>query len=131
MIIRMTVYDNDFTSLIETFAEDLYDKIYWVKSMPEGYPPEDWIEKEIKPREKLKQIIDGEIGLLGTSDIKLVQDAVFDEWSKYVDTINTHPDTKEYLKKNFESETLFTYEDKWENDEVVYYFTNARKWISQ
>ena len=52
-------------------------------------------------------------------------------WCKYVDSTEKEDRIKEYLKRDFTCSFSFSFEDKWENGEVVYYFTTAKKWISQ
>ena len=52
-------------------------------------------------------------------------------WGKYVDSGEQEDRIKEYLKRDFKVDLSFKFEDKWENGEVVYYFTHADKWISQ
>lgn len=68
---------------------------------------------------------------LTDEDKVVLRAAVFLEWCDYVDKLQNRDGTKEYLKKNFEVSVGFDFTDKWENGEVVYYFTTNQKWISQ
>lgn len=72
---------------------------------------------------------------LTDEDKVLLREAVFLEWCDYLDSLpvddEMDAETKEYLKKNFVVSVSFRFTDKWENGEVVYYFTTNQKWISQ
>ena len=72
---------------------------------------------------------------LTKEDRVLLRAAVFLEWCDYLDSLpvddEMDAETKEYLKKNFVVSVSFRFTDKWENGEVVYYFTTNQKWISQ
>ena len=52
-------------------------------------------------------------------------------WGNYVDSGEQESAEKELLKRDFKISFGFNYQEKWENGEVVYYFTTANKWISQ
>lgn len=131
MIFRITVNDNDFTDILERFATNLFDRIYWAKDKPEMDSTE-WYEKIYKPEQEIQKLMNPNITSNLTDEDKAVLRAVvFLEWCDYVDNLPNRDDTKEYLKKNFEVSVGFDFTDKWENGEVVYYFTTNQKWISQ
>lgn len=131
MIFRITVNDNDFTDILERFANNLFDRIYWAKDKPEMDSTE-WYEKIYKPKQEIQKLMNPNITSNLTDEDKVVlRAAVFLEWCDYVDNLPNRDDTKEYLKKNFEVSVGFDFTDKWENGEVVYYFTTNQKWISQ
>lgn len=131
MIFRITVNDNDFTDVLEKFANNLFDRIYWAKDKPEMDSTE-WYEKIYKPKQEIQKLMNPNITSNLTDEDKVVlRAAVFLEWCDYVDNLPNRDNTKEYLKKNFEVSVSFDFTDKWENGEVVYYFTTNQKWISQ
>lgn len=131
MIFRITVNDNDFTDILERFANNLFDRIYWAKDKPEMDSTE-WYEKIYKPKQEIQKLMNPNITSNLTDEDKVVlRAAVFLEWCDYVDNLPNRDDTKEYLKKNFEVSVGFDFTDKWENGEAVYYFTTNQKWISQ
>ena len=131
MIFRITVNDNDFTDVLEKFANNLFDRIYWAKDKPEMDSTE-WYEKIYKPKQEIQKLMNPNITSNLTDEDKVVlRAAVFLEWCDYVDNLPNRDNTKEYLKKNFEVSVGFDFTDKWENGEVVYYFTTNQKWISQ
>lgn len=131
MIFRITVNDNDFTDILERFANNLFDRIYWAKDKPEMDSTE-WYEKIYKPKQEIQKLMNPNITSNLTDEDKVVlRAAVFLEWCDYVDNLPNRDNTKEYLKKNFEVSVGFDFTDKWENGEVVYYFTTNQKWISQ
>ena len=133
MIIRMTIEDNDYTELLEDFVEDLrehffqYSKKYLADSSTfdnfyDIFECEEVLRKTMwaqSPRD------------LTFSGPELLKQRLHELWSDYVDSGEQEPDEKALLKKDFKTDLSFTYEEKWENGEVVYYFTTANKWISQ
>lgn len=136
MIFRITVNDNDFTEVLEKFANNLFDRVYWVKDKPEEMSSTEWYEKLYKPKQEIQKLMNPNItSSLTKEDKVLLRAAVFLEWCDYIDSLPTDDEmdaeTKEYLKKNFVVSVSFLFTDKWENGEVVYYFTTNQKWISQ
>ena len=132
MIIRMTVHDNDFTGIIESFSRNLANKIMFARDMDPDENPNDWYEKEFLPKKTIRDIIMNHEELTD-EDKALMKAAVIIEWANYVPHAfhDDKEDSEDYLKRNFEVTISDTYVDKWENDEVVYYFTNPNLYISQ
>ena len=131
MIFRITVNDNDFTSILECFADDLFDRIYYAKDDPEMNSTE-WYEKIYKPKQEIQKLMNPNITSKLTDEDKVALRAtVLLEWCDYIDSLSVLDDTKDYLKNNFKVSVSFDFTDKWENGEVVYYFTTNQKWISQ
>lgn len=133
MIIRMTVEDNDFTELLEDFANDLRKFFFQeTKSNYENdYNPEITLQL-IETEETIRQTLWAESMKEVTEEGKtLLKARLHIMWGKYVDSGEQEDRIKDYLKKDFDCSFSFKFEDKWENGEVVYYFTGADKWISQ
>ena len=133
MIIRMTVEDNDFTEMLEDFADNLFERLYIESSLVlnEFYDPE-MLHRLIEIEETIRKTMWAESMDDITDEAKtLLKAKLVIIWCKYVDSTKKEDRIKEYLKRDFTCSFSFSFEDKWENGEVVYYFTTAKKWISQ
>lgn len=133
MIIRMTVEDNDYTEMLEKFADNLFERLYIESSLVlnEFYTPE-VLHELIEIEETIRKTMWAESMDGITDEAKtLLKVKLHIIWGKYVDSIEKEDRIKAYLKRDFDCSFSFTFEDKWENGEVVYYFTTAKKWISQ
>lgn len=134
MIIKMTVHDNDHTQLIERFADKLYNRIYF-SPVPRRASKEASIEEQLElihtEREIQKLLNPNITERLTVEDKTLLKAAVFLNWCDFVDSCSKKDSTKEYLKKNFRVSISYTFKDRWENSEAVYYFTTGQKWLSQ
>ena len=133
MIIRMTVEDNDYTEMLEKFANNLFERLYIESSLVlnEFYDSET-LHKLIETEETIRKTMWAESMDDITDEAKtLLKAKLVIIWGKYVDSIEQEDRIKDYLKRDFTVSFSFNFEDKWENGEVVYYFTHADKWISQ
>ena len=133
MIIRMTVEDNDYTEMLEKFADNLFEHLYIESSLVlnEFYDP-DTLHRLIETEETIRKTMWAESMNDITDEAKtLLKAKLVIIWGKYVDSVAKEDRIKEYLKRDFDCSFSFAFEDKWENGEVVYYFTTAKKWISQ
>ena len=133
MIIRMTVEDNDFTEMLEDFADNLFERLYIESSLVvnEFYDPE-MLHRLIEIEETIRKTMWAESMDDITDEAKtLLKAKLVSIWCKYVDSTKKEDRIKAYLKRDFTCSFSFSFEDKWENGEVVYYFTTAKKWISQ
>lgn len=129
MIIRITVNDNDFTEILENFADVLFDKLY----LGSGKKMDFETSKIIM---EIQSIINPNITTNITKEQSVtLRGAVFLAWCDYIDALPTTDlmtdHTKDYLKKNFEVSVGYEFTDKDENGEAVYFFTTNQKWISQ
>jgi hypothetical protein len=140
MIIRMIVEDNDFTEMLEDFANDL-KKLFFQETKSNFQETKSNYENDYNP-EILHQLIETEETIrqtLWAGSIKevteegkiLLKARLYIMWGKYVDSGEQEDRIKDYLKRDFTVSFSFNFEDKWENGEAVYYFTTADKWISQ
>lgn len=129
MIIKMTVNDNDFTQNIEKFCNKLIPNLCY-KTIPKNISSD--YEKVLafyKAQEKVQRLLVR--SRLTDEDKKTIQYSVFECWWEYVDKQNWSAHTKKYLKEHFKCVVLSRFADRWENGEVVYYFTTNQKWITQ
>lgn len=130
MIIKITVKDNDFTQILERFATELFDRLYF------GFEPKsdniDEIVASYRAEKELQRLLNSNIKEKLSQDEKAVIKAnVVTEWWKFVETLNKEEHTKEYLRKNFLVSISERFTERWENGESVYFFTMSQKWISQ
>lgn len=129
----MTVEDNDFTELLEDFANDLR-KLFFQETKcnyENDYNPEILLQL-IETEETIRQTLwAGSMEEVTEEGKTLLKARLHIMWGKYVDSGEQEDRVKEYLKRDFNCSFSFTFNDKWENGEVVYYFTRTDKWISQ
>lgn len=133
MIIRMTVEDNDFTELLEDFANDLVNLFFQetTYNCSNDYNPE-ILHQLIETEETIRRTLWAESMKEVTEEGKtLLKARLHIMWGRYVDSGEQEDEIKDYLKRDFKVDISFKFEDKWENGEAVYYFTHAGKWISQ
>lgn len=129
MIIKMSVTDNDFTQDIEKFCDELILNLCY-KAIPKDiYSEYEKILAFYKTQEEIRRLLAKE--KLTEDDKTVIKYAVFECWCKYVDDKEWTEHTKKYLKDNFKCSILSKFTDRWENGEVVYYFTTNQKWITQ
>lgn len=144
MIIRMTVNDNDFRDVLESFCKSLFIDLwtgngYTISS--KGYS----IEQEI---ERFHHTLDVQALLNPNNDHNLTKeekellcDDIKVLWNNFViehlKQIHTYFDedailsASDYLIRSFRVDIWFRFFDKFENGEVVYYFTTNQKFITQ
>ena len=131
MIVRVDYKDNDLQSNLENFFKQFRFKNYYAYS--HDLQVEDDLEKWKVTRVEMEDLFE---------EVIYKSDNISDEnvlkFSEYVrksilsylrDLVSN--ETFEYLDKNISVSVLSTFSEKWENDEVIYYFTNADKFIVQ
>lgn len=130
MIIRMTVYDNDFTGLIERFCTDLWYNLFFGLNS-EVPKDEDSIETIFNwrlRREEIQKLLNPNVTekLDDEGEWRIISE-VLHLWRRFT---SSHP-SYDYLTREFKVAIQYKMEDKWENGEVVYYFTTNQKFITQ
>lgn len=129
MIIKLTVKDNDFTMLIEEFCENLFEKLCF---NTRDYDDPLELYQAIKATDEIRKIIFDDEPKNLTDEVKTILKAkVFMEWASFIDSTDVKESTKEYLKKEFRCSFSYTFKDRWENGENVYYFTHGQKFLTQ
>lgn len=132
MIFRMTVEDNDYTELVETFADNLFDKLYWFGENPDEMNLYTGYSTRYTAQEDLQRILNPNITThLTREDEIILRGAIIVKWAEYVDKLHKNEHTDKYLRDNFQVTVGYTFEDKWENGEVVYYFTTNNSILTQ
>ena len=128
MIIKATFHDNDYKNVLEGFFnKGLYLMLCYVK---EGLT--DSVE-DTTLYVRYSTIIDKYCKMIQDEKIfdkKTQQDLinmVGDAFNKYIDEM--YSEQAKYLKENLEIEILDSVNDKWENGEVLYFFTMHNKYV--
>ena len=131
MILKATFKDNDFTEVLEDFFEQplflgiLYCLNKW-KDNTDSEILKKYRDTQIEMQAYLhiiqdeKQFTPNKRGRF----ITILRDSIKD-WLK-----DNYPDDYNYLSNNLHIEFVTSIKDKWQNDEVVYYFPTADKYIT-
>lgn len=110
MIIRITISDNDFTEILTRLSTNLVNKALRQFEIQQDY--DGW--------RKFFDIINPNVTEKPTKEQKeFVVDAIL----KTLKNIAGNTDTGEYIKDNLKVTVVEIYKDRWENGEVLYYFT--------
>ena len=133
MIIKLTVNDNDFTEVLEGFANNLIDRIRdFYRERPDGMNELDYYRAYRERERGITAVLGRETKESLTKEDKiLIKLAINTAWIKYIDRLHKEEKTKDYLKDNLKIKIGFDYTDKWENGEAVYYFTMSQIYITQ
>ena len=133
MIIRMTVEDNDYTELLEDFVDNLREHFFqYSKNYLADSSTFDNFYDIFECEENIRRAMWAQ-GPKVPDNISLnaLEERLHILWGNYVDSGEQESAEKELLKRDFKTSFGFNYQEKWENGEVVYYFSTANKWISQ
>lgn len=135
MIIEYTLKDNDYTQVIEQYLEEygpflaiffstIDEHIEFKKDIArydnlKNNSPE---QKELKSKltKTLKQKFKAYINSIAENS----------NWNTGAITAKELIDSRPYILKNIKIKIVHSITDKWQNDEVVYYFTSNMKYIT-
>ena len=125
MIIRLTVRDNDFTSILESFASSLY----WQDSYPRDTANIRELLNDMDHfRDMWSEVINGS-GKLTTEQQDEFLEIVLRKFETYIrrrfDGDGDDELHRNYLLANIEVKLQKSLTPRWENGEVVYVFPNA------
>jgi hypothetical protein len=131
MIIRMTVHDNDYTDVIESFCRDLKKKLLFydeeVYSTIKNFINKVWYWDY---RRKLVNLLNpNEDRKLNKEEKKFICTEIIHLWEKYVSSTNLI-DSIDYLINSFQVTITYRLNDEWKNNEVVYFFFDNDKFIT-
>ena len=124
MIIKITIHDNDYYSLLLGFATKIKLGLYPVAfdENEEGKFSEKEYSKYcleyFRKDRKYVGMLSKESRELSAEDKEFVQNVIREGWNQYIDN-------KEYFVKNFEAHVVNSVSDKWENGEVFYIFPSC------
>lgn len=120
MIIRMTIQDdNDYQKELKNFANDLLIKLLLASSDRETH-------------NKIFTVFNSnETEEVTIADKFFTLKEINCLWSKYIDCLNYDEQTEHYLISNFFIEIIDSFQEKWENGQYVYYFSNSGAVIAQ
>ena len=131
MIIRITVHDNDFQEVLERFAKVMYYKLYWAENRPDNIDPITWYETAIKEEHTIQDILNADREVTA-EEKKILISKLKRKWSEWIDAQRWNKSTTaDYLKRHFNASISYTFKDRWQNGEVLYYFTSSNKYILQ
>lgn len=122
MIVKMTVGDNDFTDILESFASCLY--------VTETGPRTDenlmQLIEDFNNFTRLWNEVNNGSGGLTKDDTKTFLDICKRKFSHYVcNRFDDEEETRAYLLKNFRASMQKSLTPRWQNGEVVYVFIGA------
>lgn len=112
MIIRMTVQDNDYQFELKDFARKLLPKLK--------------ANSDIKAYTKLTTLFSPN----ETDRLSILKKIKY-IWIEYINNLWDDEQIKHYLISNFFIEIIDSFQEKWENNEYVYYFSNSNIVIAQ
>ena len=123
MIIRMTVGDNDFTDIIESFASYMFFQ-------DTCFPSDENIRKlynDDKVFRNLWSEVTNGTGKLSNEDKEIFIDIIKQKYTCYIQRRLDDSDVEyqNYLLDNFKVSLQESITPHWENGEVVYMFINA------
>lgn len=122
MIIRMTVNDNDFTYIIESFSSCMY-------SQDTCFPSDENMRKIYYDNKTFRELwceITNGKGELCNEDEEIFIDIIKQKYVRYISNrFDDEEDTKKYLLDKFKVSAQKSITPHWENGEVVYTFVNA------
>lgn len=130
MIIRATFNDNDFTQVLEEFFDGpLFLNVKYCLEKYRGDSKEDltkYFELNEEIESFLRKFQDDEKLSQGEKDrfVHILRDSLTD----YIN--DKYEEDAEYLCEELELKLQKSVTDKWENGEVVYYFTGCDKYIT-
>ena len=122
MIIRMTVKDNDFTDIVESFALCMFHQ-------DTCFPSDENMRKLYNDdkmfRNSWNEIANGS-GKLSNEDADIFLDIIKQKYACYIQRrFDDDVECQNYLLDNFKVSLQESITPHWENGEVVYVFVNA------
>lgn len=135
MIIKYTFKDNDYTQIIEKHLEEygpylgmLYSTIDDYIEFKDNVTKYDEMSNNDPKRKELKQKLINIIKQVFKNYINSIKPN--SKWQ--TDGINAEDlnDSKQYIFENIKIDIVNSISDKWQNGEVVYYFTSNQKYLT-
>lgn len=123
MIIRMTVGDNDFTDIVESFASHM---IFQDTCFPSDENIRKLYNDDKMFRNLWNEITNG-VGKLSDENAEIFLDIIKQKYACYIQRRLNDDDIEyqNYLLDNFKVNLQESITPHWENGEVVYVFVNA------
>lgn len=124
MIIRMTVQDNDYEFFLVNFA----------KSLANGFTNNYFIDSSIENIRKTLSILNKPAGndeAITEEDKNFIYLYINEAFSRYLKRSDLDHQIQQYLLLSFYIEIVDSFQEKWENSEYVYYFSNSNVAIVQ
>lgn len=130
MIIKLTVNDNDFGILIDSFMDNLSSRIIDFPKDLEAWEDKNKQYEYIMNVRKVSKLMNPNVSEKHSKEDKeIIIDKVKESFGRYVG--EKEPDKAKYLIDKLEVKIINSMMDKWENGEVWYWFQHSGKYINQ
>lgn len=130
MIIRITVHDNDFQTILERFCKNFYMNITEIYGLSEDSMDYEKLSLYRKRSNEIRSLFNPNNDIVLTKEVKEnIKKIVKEGFNTFV--MKNSPKNAEYLKKNVQIDVLSRMEDKWENGEVFYWFQHSDNFLCQ
>lgn len=130
MIIRITVHDNDFQTILERFCKNFYMNITEIYGLSDDNMDYEKLSMYRKRSNEIRSLFNPNNDIVLTKEVKeSIKKIVKEGFNTFV--MKNNPKNAEYLKKNVQIDVLSRMEDKWENGEVFYWFQHSDKFLCQ
>lgn len=130
MIIRITVHDNDFQTILERFCKNFYMNITEIYSLSNDNMDYENLNLYRKRSNEIRSLFNPNNDIVLTKEVKEnIKRIVREGFNTFV--MKNSPKNAEYLKKNVQIDVLSRMEDKWENGEAFYWFQHSDKFLCQ
>ena len=122
MIIKMTIGDNDFTDILESFAS----RLYVTDTGPRTDENLMQLFEDFNTFTRLWNEVTNGTGNLTKDEQKIFLDTCKRKFAHYVcNRFDDEEETRAYLLKNFRASMQKSLTPRWQNGEVVYVFIGA------
>lgn len=118
MIIKITLNDNDFGFLMESFARKIILDPYYISEKTASLEEFHQFFLDCK---RYRKCINLESGEYSEEDCRFVEDMVRKHFLQYI----SNNDSFDYLSEHFEITVVESITDQWKNGEVYYIFPTS------
>lgn len=118
MIIKITVNDNDFGFLMESFARKIILDPYYISEKTASLEEFHQFFLDCK---RYRKCIKLESGEYSEEDCRFVEDMVRKHFLQHI----SNDESFDYLSEHFETTVVESITDQWENGEVYYIFPTS------
>lgn len=126
MIIKMTVKNNDFTDIIEAFADKFYGFGFSNMATDVNTSQEEIAELSKMDTEYI-MLMKPRNSRLSRKEKRLLISYIKKLFNHYI----RNNEARDYLTKNFKVSIIYIYKDKYEHDENVYFFSSNGRHLTQ
>ena len=125
MIVRLSVKDNDFSIILESYLSNFLLNITKTCELTRENALDIW-----ENQKKINQILNPNIHRDWTEeDTEFLEEQIRQSFAYFCE--KRKPASKEYLVKNLDIKFLKSVADKWENGEACYWFQHSKIVLTQ